>query len=264
MLTFERMTMDEIAARLDRDGYVLLPGLMPPSYLEAVRNRIAAILREEGDAAGSEFKQEAGAARLANLVDKGNEFEQLVSNPTVLGYVEHVLGPQFKLGSLNYRSAHPSEGGLQPLHVDMGLLADDTGFRTCNTIWLLDDFTPENGATRVVPGTHRSGQRPQDVMDDANATHPGEVLVTGKAGDVVVMNAHTWHGGTTNHTSSERRALHGFYVRRDVPQQQYQKKLLRQETQDRLSPALRQILALDDPMNDELCASGTQLSGFLK
>lgn len=260
------MDIDTIAAQLHRDGYALLPGLMPPSYLEAVRSRIAAIVSEEGDAAGSEFKLEPGAVRLANLVDKGEEFEQLVSNATVLACVARVLGPEFKLASLNYRSAHPNEGGLQPLHVDMGLLMDDTGFRTCNTIWLLDDFTPENGATRVVPGTHRSRQRPQDLIADANATHPDEVLVTGKAGDVVVMNAHTWHGGTTNHTSRERRALHGFYVRRDVPQQQYQKKLLRQETQDRLSPELRRILALDDPMNDELCtaASGTQLSGFLK
>lgn len=264
MLTSERMDMDMIAARLDRDGYALLPALMPPPYLEALRTRVAGILEHEGGAAGSEFKQEPGAVRLANLVDKGEVFEQLVSNPTVLGLVQQVLGPHFKLGSLNYRSAHPNEGGLQPLHVDMGLLAGATGFRTCNTIWLLDDFTPDNGATRVVPGTHRSGQRPQDVLEDPNAAHPDEVLVTGKAGDVVVMNAHTWHGGTSNHTSRERRALHGFYVRRDVPQQQYQKRLLRQETQDRLSPELRRILALDDPLNDELCASGTQLSGFLK
>jgi ectoine hydroxylase-related dioxygenase (phytanoyl-CoA dioxygenase family) len=102
------------------------------------------------------------------------------------------------------------------------------------------------------------------VLEDPNATHPQEVLVTGKAGDVVIMNSHTWHGGTTNHTDKPRRALHCLYVRGDVPQQQYQKKLLRLETQSRLSPELRRVLALDDIRNDELCSSGVQLSGFMK
>jgi len=144
------------------------------------------------------------------------------------------------------------------------LLMDGSGFRVCNTIWLLDDFTPENGATRAVPGSHRWMQRPQAVLEDPNATHPEEVLVTGKAGDVVIMNSHTWHGGTTNHTDRPRRALHCLYVRGDVPQQQYQKKLLRPDTQARVAPGVRRILALDDVRNDELCASGVQLSGFMK
>ena len=88
--------------------------------------------------------------------------------------------------------------------------------------------------------------------------------MTGQAGDVVVMNAATWHGGTLNRTLRPRRAMHGFYVRRDVPQQQYQKKLLRDETQAHLSAELRRVLGLDDPLNDTLCASGVQLSGFMK
>jgi hypothetical protein len=250
--------------QLDRDGYAPLHGLMPPEMLEALRQRTAEILMEEGDNAGGEFKKEPGAARLANLIDKGEVFQKMLENETVLDCIEHVLGPEYKLGSLNYRAADPNEGGMQPLHVDMGLLGDDSGFRVCNTIWLLDDFTPENGATRAVPGSHHWRQRPQEVLEDANAPHPQEALITGKAGDVVVMNSHCWHGGTTNRTDKPRRALHLLFVRRDVPQQQYQKKLLRPEVQERLAPHIRKILALDDPLNDELNASGLQLSGFLK
>jgi ectoine hydroxylase-related dioxygenase (phytanoyl-CoA dioxygenase family) len=256
--------MDSVKQQLDRNGFAMLPGLMPPELLEAFRARTAAILAEEGSNAGGEFKQEPGAARLANLVDKGEIFERMVVNPAVLACIEHVLGPEYKLGSLNYRAADPHDGGLQPLHVDMGLLADDSGYRVCNTIWLLDDFTPANGATRAVPGSHTWRKRPQEVLEDPNATHPQEVLLTGKAGDVAIVNSHTWHGGTTNHTSHPRRALHLLYVRRDVPQQQYQKKLLRRETQQRLPENIRKVLALDDPLNDELNRSGVQLSGFLK
>jgi ectoine hydroxylase-related dioxygenase (phytanoyl-CoA dioxygenase family) len=89
-------------------------------------------------------------------------------------------------------------------------------------------------------------------------------LLTGRAGTVVVMNAHTWHGGTANHSSAERRALHAFYTRWDKPQQQYQKKLIRQEVQQRLDPAVRQVLALDDPLNDRLSSEITGRSGFLR
>jgi ectoine hydroxylase-related dioxygenase (phytanoyl-CoA dioxygenase family) len=78
------------------------------------------------------------------------------------------------------------------------------------------------------------------------------------------MNAHMWHGATANRTSGQRRALHAFYTRQDKPQQQYQKRLVPPEVQSRLSPAVRRILALDDPFNDELCAAMTGMSGFLR
>jgi ectoine hydroxylase-related dioxygenase (phytanoyl-CoA dioxygenase family) len=89
-------------------------------------------------------------------------------------------------------------------------------------------------------------------------------MLTGKAGTVVVMNAHMWHGATANRTRRQRRAMHAFYVRWDKPQQQYQKKLLSPAVQARLSPALRKLLALDDPVNDELSSRFGGASGFLK
>ena len=92
----------------------------------------------------------------------------------------------------------------------------------------------------------------------------GETLVTGKAGTVVVMNAHMWHGGTDNRTARPRRAMHVYYTRGDKPQQQYQKRWVRPEVQARLTPLGRRLLALDDPRNDELSATGSGVSGFLK
>ena len=128
---------------------------------------------------------------------------------------------------------------------------------------MLDDFTPNNGALRVVPGSHRRGRRPQDELEDPQRPHPEEVLVTGRAGDLVVMNSHLWHGGTANRTERRRLALHGFYCRWDKPQQQYQKPLLRPETLAALSPAARVLLALDDADNDAMSGAGGQ-SGFMK
>jgi ectoine hydroxylase-related dioxygenase (phytanoyl-CoA dioxygenase family) len=250
--------------QLDELGYVVLEDFMSPELLAGLRTRIFELFAEEGEQAGAEFKQEPGARRLANLCDKGEVFRRAVSIPEVLEHVGHVLGGDYKLSSLNVRTAKPHNGLTQPLHADMGAIADERGYWVCNTVWMLNDFTTENGAIRVVPGSHRWKQLPQQEMVDPLARHPDEILVTGKAGTVVVMNAHAWHGGTENRTDRERVAMHGFYARRDKPQQQYQKKLLRPEVQAVLTQHERWLLAIDDPLNDEVTSKNTVTSGFLK
>ena len=230
---------------------------MPTATVDALAARCEELWKEEGERSGAEFKQEPGSRRLANLVDKGEIFEKVWADPYILSLVGVALGSSFKLSSLNARSANPFSDSAQPLHADMGALEDSKGFWVCNTVWLLDDFTTENGALRAVPGSHRLGQLPAPP-------EPEGILITAPRGTVVVMNAHLWHGGTANRTGNHRRALHSFYCRSDKPQQQWQSKLLRDSTKQRLRPELRRLLALDDPLNDELCAAGTGHSGFLK
>jgi ectoine hydroxylase-related dioxygenase (phytanoyl-CoA dioxygenase family) len=256
------MTNEE-RRQLDEQGFVLLEDCMGDDLLRELRDRIHEISEAEGDRAGHEFRTEAHARRLANLVDKGEVFRRAIVLPRVVECVRHVLGPQVKLSSLNARSADPNGEVPQPLHVDMAALPDEQGYWVCNTIWMLDDFTTQNGATRVIPGSHTWGRRPQEELEDPLASHPRETLVLGRAGSVAVMNAHAWHGGTANRTAAPRLAMHAFYCRSDKPQQQYQKQLLRPEVQESLSPELRQMLALDDPLNDALSATVITRSGFL-
>jgi Phytanoyl-CoA dioxygenase (PhyH) len=247
--------------QLDDLGYLVLPGFVPPRLLAELLERVETLWELEGDDAGSEFRPEPGTRRLANLVDKGAVFAELVAMPEILECVEHVIGPNYKLSSLNARSANPHNAESQPLHVDAGAVADESGYWVCNTIWMLDDFTVENGATRMIPRSHAWRRLPDPGI---TGSVPGEELVTGKAGTVVVMNTHMWHGGTANRTDGRRRALHGFYTRNDKPQQQYQKALLRPETVAALTPLQRRVLALDDTENDRLSSETTRMSGFLK
>jgi hypothetical protein len=255
---------DAERTHLDEHGFVLLEGAMGPSLHAALRHRLLELYHAEGDRAGHEFRQEPHAQRLANLVDKGDVFARAIALGAVLDGVGHVLGPEFKLSSLNARSADPNSDEGQPLHVDMAALPDARGYWVCNTIWLLDDFTPSNGATRLVPGSHRWGTRPKDVLADPMAPHPQEILLTGPAGSIAIMNSHLWHGGTANRTGRPRLAMHAFYCRRDKPQQQYQKTLLSAGVQAALSPAVRDLLALDDPENDRLSSGPVERSGFMK
>lgn len=245
--------------QLEEDGYYVLPGFLSPEEVARFNDRVEELFAAEADHAGAEFKNEPGARRLANMVNKGEMFEQAIQMPEVLECVEAVLGPDFKLSSLNIRSANPHNGCAQPLHVDSGALPDELGNSVCNSVWMLDDFTETNGALRIVPGSHRWFRMPEP-----GARPEGEMLVTGKAGTVVVMNAHMWHGGTENFTDRQRRAMHIYFTRGDKPQQQYQKKWVREEVQARLSPLGRKLLALDDPRNDELSATGSGMSGFMK
>jgi len=250
--------------QLDERGYVVLPALMSDALLAELRIRVEELFESEGQAAGAEFRQESGARRLANLVNKGPIFQKVVSDARVLELVRHVLGGDCKLSSANARSANPHNSNPQPLHCDMGAIPDDHGYWVCNSVWMLDDFTNRNGAMRVVPGSHRWRQLPQDVLNDASAPHEDDIVLTGKAGSVIVMNAHLWHGGLANQTAKPRTAVHAFYCRRDKPQQQYQKQMLDQETQASLPAHLRELLALDDAANDELSSGSVIRSGFLK
>lgn len=254
----------EQVEQLRDEGYTVLEGYMEVSRLERLRGRTQELFELEGDRSGWEFKQEAGSRRLANLVDKGGLYIDAVCDPVILEWVKVVLGGEIKLSSLNARCAEPMNGFAQPLHCDMGAIPDERGNWVCNTIWMLDDFTELNGATRIVPRTHLSRKLPEQVISDLSNNHPDELLLTAPAGSVAIINAHLWHGGTENRTRNPRNALHGFYVRRDKPQQQYQKRLLRQSTLESLNPHQRNVLAVDDELNDKLSSNPGQVSGFMK
>jgi ectoine hydroxylase-related dioxygenase (phytanoyl-CoA dioxygenase family) len=234
-------TLDaKTAERLDRDGYAPLPGILDAAQLDAIGARLTELLAIEGDQAGLEVHQEAGTDRLADLVNKGEMFRPCFTDPRLLACMDHVLG-DFKLSSLNFRAALPGQGH-QNLHTDWGGPVEPGEYQVCNSIWLLDDFTADNGATRVVPGSHRFGNVPRLALTDPAAPHADEVLVTGSAGTVMVFNSHLWHGGTQNRSDRPRRALHSYFTRREHGQQLDQRKYIRGQITAALSPAVRFIL----------------------
>ena len=188
--------------------------------------------------------QEEGTRRLADLVNKGRAFDRVWSHPVLLAAARHVIGAPFRLSSLNARDALPGKG-RQALHQDTRADCGTPPVTGCNSIWMLDDFTADNGCTRLVPGSHRLG-RPQDLLDDPSAPHPEQELMEGPAGSVAVFNSLTWHGGTLNRTrGAHRRAMHCFFDVRERPQQTDQRAYLRPETAARLTPAMRYLLDVD-------------------
>lgn len=236
---------------LDRNGYLNLGKLLDEQLLKQINDHLQYLLDREGEKAGAELMdspyirhpKEEGADRLADLVNKGSIFDIFYTHPKVLAAMAHILGSDFKLSSLNYRAAKPGKG-LQKLHADWHEAVRPGDYKVCNSIWLLDDFSKANGATRIVPGTHLDGHLPQDVLEDPWAGHPEEVLIEAPAGSVFIFNSHTWHGGTNNSTDRHRRAIHSYFCRGDQPQQVDQSRYLLAETRTRLSEAALDILGV--------------------
>lgn len=242
---------DDQRTQLDEQGFLVLGQLLSDQELAAIREQTDALTISEGESAGSELftsphirhPKESGALRLADLVNKGAVFDRFYTHPQVLAGVQRVIQDDFRLSSLNYRSALPGNGA-QKLHVDWRTAVAPNAFRVCNSIWLLDDFSAANGATRFVPGSHLSGKLPEELMTNPEDPHPHEQLLEAPAGTVAIFNAHLWHGGTLNQSPHPRRAIHAYFCRHDEPQQLDQKRYLRPQTAERLSAATLKILGV--------------------
>ena len=234
---------------LNREGFVSLGKLLSKPQLHEINTRIDELLSKEGELAGSELfesphirhPKEAGSDRLADLVNKGSVFDIFYTHRRVLSGIEAVLGKGFKLSSLNYRAAKPGHGH-QKLHVDFKNAIPNGGYKVCNSLWLLDDFKADNGATRIVPGSHKFKKLPDDVMEDTHLPHPDEILIQAPAGTVVVFNSHVWHGGTVNRTQKQRRSIHSYFCTADQSQQLDQKSFITDETRSRLDVRALEVL----------------------
>ena len=205
---------------LDRDGYVNLGPLLDTDQLRKLRDRYDAAIEEEGTNAADKV----GLGRVVDTVVKPMNRDGLLDpifmHPRLLAAVRHVLGVHLKYIGSNYHCAMPGYGH-QDIHADFmwGVRGEP---QVVNAVWLIDEFTEDNGATRIVPGTHLSGIHPAgDLVDgeprDLDAPVDGEVKVTGSAGSCFVYNAHLWHGGTQNCTAKLRRAQHAFFGRSTIP-----------------------------------------------
>ncbi len=236
---------------LDRDGFLVLRGHMPEPMLAALRATHDALMSEKyadlpagGHGQRTDYwHHEAGTRRLADLASEGEVFDRMHSDPLLLAAVHHLMPRPFKLDSINAREALPGHG-RQGLHRDRTADDEEDGDEWCvNSAWLLDPFTAENGATRVVPGSHRWPAGPDGVASGVEYQHPDERLLTAPAGSVVIFPGRLWHSGTQNRTQTARRVVHVSFVRRECDLGARAQRLrIRKATWDRLTPASRWLL----------------------
>ncbi|SME91092.1 Ectoine hydroxylase-related dioxygenase, phytanoyl-CoA dioxygenase (PhyH) family [Tistlia consotensis] len=144
--------------------------------------------------------------RVWQIISKAPEMAPVVENPAVLGLVRHMLGEDCNLHDYQATSIGPHTGG-GAWHVDapLGQIPEPLPEfpLMIQTVWLLDDFTADNGATRVMPGSHRYRKSPTWL----HGSLEGEVVLTAPAGSVALWLSNTWHRSGPNDTDGPRRAL---------------------------------------------------------
>jgi ectoine hydroxylase-related dioxygenase (phytanoyl-CoA dioxygenase family) len=191
-------------AALDRDGYLVLAGVMDGGWLAG--------LRAAFDAAAARGLRHGQHVNLPWQDDP--VFDRGHAHPRVLAAAHHVLRRPFRVSPPVGRA--PTAGhGLQGLHPDWGR-ERGRPFPVVTALWLVDDFTPTNGATRVVPGTHLLACPVPKALLNPGRRHPDQKVVVAPAGSVLVFNGCLLHGGTRNDSGAPRRVLQVQYRARDV------------------------------------------------
>jgi hypothetical protein len=208
----ENVLSDMERRSLDEQGYLLMTDLIDRIWLDQLRKDFEEAASKNGRSPGG---KESGTRHPDDLLNRSKAFHGICTQPKVLAAIHHILRRPFRLSQFGGRDPLPGYG-QQGLHADWMHRSANEPAWVVTAIWMLDDFTKDNGATRIVPGTHRlSGQVPKAIADPAGH-HPDELIVTGVAGSVLLFNGHLWHSGTRNNSRSSRRALQSVFWAREA------------------------------------------------
>ena len=191
---------DADLARVQRDGYVILPDLLSADELAEIEQAVTPLL----DRSGRNPFEGHRTQRVYSVLNKPRACDRIADHPRVLALLDRLLLPNYLLSMLQVINILPGEQA-QMLHTDDAFypLPRPRKALGAATIWAIDDFTAENGATDIIPGSHLWGdQRPEPA-----AREP----VVMSAGSCVFFLSTLWHGGGANRSAHPRLAVTAQY-----------------------------------------------------
>lgn len=192
---------------LARDGYAVIDGVLDENDLARVRAAISVLYDR---AKRDPLWRVGGTLHLDGLAEMGDAFSPVWTDPRVVRAVRSMLGDEYRVARAHVRSPLPGEGA-QALHADYPARPADGGHSVVTAIVAVEPFTQQNGATRIVPGSHE--QPPDGVPADRDSSFEGERIITMPAGSALVFSGHLYHSGTRNRSKSWRDALQITFAR---------------------------------------------------
>ena len=173
--------------------------------------------RELGTVPADNLFEGLHTTRVYNLLVHGATFEKIPLHPNVLPVVEGVLDRGLLISSLSSIAIGPGERA-QPIHADDQVIPLGRPHIPiiCNTMWAITDFTEENGATRLVPGSHLRDEAPNPLE------HYDTIAAEMTKGSVLVWVGSLWHGGGANLTDRRRVGIAMNYCAGFIRQQENQ------------------------------------------
>ncbi|GIW41794.1 MAG: hypothetical protein KatS3mg076_2371 [Candidatus Binatia bacterium] len=234
------LTEAEVQAHLERiarDGYTIVENAIEPELVEALREDLLRLERALDVKPAANSFEGVRTLRIYNLLVYGKLWERIPVHENVLPIVEGVLDRGCLVSSLSSIDILPGETA-QPIHADDQLIPIPKPHvaLVCNTMWALTDFTEENGATRVVPGSHLFDHSPI-------YGHPYDSIpAVMKKGSVLVWHGSLWHGGGANRTRERRIGIAMNYCAGFIRQQENQQLGIPREIVARFSPRLQELV----------------------
>jgi hypothetical protein len=193
--------VDADLAALDRDGYVIWENLLSTEQCRQIREVVRPWLGHTGR---NSFEGQR-TQRIYSVLSRTRVCDRLVDDPRVLAVLDRLLMPNYLLSALQAINIQPGETA-QLAHHDDGFypIPRPRAPLAAATIWAIDDFTADNGATVVIPGSHRWGKRRPSPDDH-------ELPIVMPAGSCVFFVGTLWHGGGANNSTRERLAVTAQY-----------------------------------------------------
>lgn len=203
-------TRDWERARQDLEafGYALVEGALCADQLDAVRTRLVDQAQGEIDA-GVAIRDDS-TQRVPTLLNKGRIFHDILLHPLIDAFVPDMLGDHAILKSISASIAMPGNAAVSFMHLDQPYVqpAVPQFPMGLNILWFLDDVSEKNGATRILPGSHKPGSAPADPFDIE-----GTVSAAGPAGTALLLDSRAWHSVGHNSTDRRRHVLITYFNR---------------------------------------------------
>ncbi|GAT08381.1 phytanoyl-CoA dioxygenase [Mycobacterium sp. GA-1199] len=193
--------VDADMAALDRDGYLIWENLLSADECAQIKETVAPWLAHTGRNSFEGHRTQ----RVYSLLSRTRVCDRLVDHPRVLAVLDRLLMDNYLLSALQAINIQPGETA-QLAHHDDGFypIPRPREPLAAATIWAIDDFTADNGATVLYPGSHRWGRRRPEPDDPA-------IPVVMPAGSCVFFVGTLWHGGGANTTDAARLAVTAQY-----------------------------------------------------
>jgi hypothetical protein len=195
---------------LNDAGFAVIPSLIDPDRLAHLS---AAYDLAFAAASFDDLHLGTTSARLNDFVDRGPEFDELYIYEPLLKACCHIIDQPFKLSSMLGRTVYPY-APAQGLHIDFK--PDEEIFPLVSFIWMIDEFTNDNGATQFLPGSHNWSEIPHELTDDQLlAEHKNQIVTAcGQPGSLIIFCGSVLHGHSANSTAAPRRSIQGAFIPR--------------------------------------------------
>ncbi|BAZ45920.1 hypothetical protein NIES4102_29480 [Chondrocystis sp. NIES-4102] len=217
-------------------GYILLPNLISCQEATAARNLIFDL-----QAKTDKSLVKGAKSRIYGLLYQGDIFTKLIENELVNSIIEAVLGEDIILGGFSAHILYPGASRMG-IHVDYPYWAMSSPFPKypileVQVIWMLEDFTADNGAPLFAPGTQNLAIQPDLEKFEKTAEK-----ITGEAGTAIISHGLCWHDTSVNNSDRPRVSLLGNYTPQYIHPLENNLFKYQQQTLENSSPRLKKLL----------------------